>query len=197
MGLSILMVEDGQRVGEFVARFLQKEGYEVMCASSGEEGLRLFRDTPPDVVLLDLVLPGISGLEVLRQIKLVNPAVPVIMVTAHATVAIAVEAMRLGALDFLAKPIDLEALCAMLNKALSLATAPGAVPRPIAPTSVDALADVLAAQKQVSLAAGRSELTGQESRPTNQAQASSLPAPAPERRPPRLALRPPDDDEED
>lgn len=148
MGLSILMVEDGPRVGEFVARFLRKEGYEVTCASSGEEGLRLFREGAPNVVLLDLVLPGIDGLEVLRQIKAADATVPVIMMTAHATVSIAVEAMRLGALDFLTKPIDLDGLCARLNTALSLAADPAAVPPRVAPTSVDALADVLAAQNQ-------------------------------------------------
>lgn len=104
-------------------------------------------------MLLDLVLPGIDGLEVLRQIKLLDASLPVILMTAHSTVPIAVEAMRLGALDFLAKPIDLEVLCDRLGTLVSLATDRAAASPPPAPSSLDARADVRAAQQQVIAAA--------------------------------------------
>ena len=185
MGVSILMVEDGPRVGQFVARFLRKEGHEVRCAVSGEEGLRLARERMPDVVLLDLVLPGIDGLEVLRQIKLVDTNVAVIMMTAHSTVPVAVEAMRLGALDFLAKPIDLEVLCERLTTLVSMATGPAADPPLTAPSSTEARADVRVAQQQELRAAAGREPAAQDPRP---APAGSVPAPAPEHKPPNAEV---------
>lgn len=195
MGVSILMVEDGARVGQFVAHFLRKEGHDVRCAASGEEGLQLLRQSMPDVVLLDLVLPGIDGLEVLRQIKLVDANVPVIMMTAHSTVPIAVEAMRLGALDFLAKPIDLELLCNRLNTLVSLATEPAADPPLTAPSSAEARADVRVAQQRESRgAAGGREPAAQDSRPE---QAGTVPTPAPEHKPPNTPPLELDDEEDD
>jgi len=195
MGVSILMVEDGARVGQFVARFLRKEGHDVRCAESGEEGLRLVRQSVPDVVLLDLVLPGMDGLEVLRQIKLVDANVAVIMMTAHSTVPIAVEAMRLGALDFLAKPVDLELLCSRLNTLVSMATDPAADPPLTAPSSADARADVRVAQQLQSRgAAGGREPAAQDPRTT---QAGTVPDPAPEHKPPNAPPPELDDEEGD
>jgi len=120
MGLAILLVEDDAKFAEFLVRFLTKEKHEVRHTSSGEEGVQLFGETSPDLVLLDLMLPGIDGLEVLEQIRAADESAAVIVMTAHGSVAIAVEAMRLGAIDFIAKPLDLEALEIKLEQAKEL-----------------------------------------------------------------------------
>ncbi len=104
MGLSILLVEDDPTSAKALARFLQKEGYHVEHAATGEEGVRLFQELSPDLVLLDLKLPGIGGLEVLEQIKKLDESAAIIVTTAHGSIETAVEAMRLGALDFVTKP---------------------------------------------------------------------------------------------
>jgi len=120
MGLSILLVEDDLSFAEFLGRFLTKEGHDVERATSGKEGVRLFRERNPDFVLLDMMLPDIGGLEVLKQIKEIEESAGVIVMSAHGSIAAAVAAMRLGALDFVTKPFDLEALCLRLDKAKQL-----------------------------------------------------------------------------
>jgi two-component system response regulator AtoC len=116
MGLSILLVEDDPISAKALARFLRKEGHHLERADTGEEGVRLFQEQAPDLVLLDLKLPGIGGLEVLERIKKLDESAAVIVTTAHGSIETAVEAMRLGALDFVTKPIDLEALCLKLDQ---------------------------------------------------------------------------------
>jgi DNA-binding NtrC family response regulator len=117
VGLAILLVEDDLRFAAKLTKFLNKEGHDVEHAPTGEEGVRLFEQRQPDVVLLDLILPGMGGMEVLEQIKKIDESTAVIVMTAHGTITGAVEAMRLGALDYVAKPIDLDALCIRLDKA--------------------------------------------------------------------------------
>jgi len=110
MGLAVLLVEDDPGFADFLTRYLEKEGHNVDHAPSGEQGVELFTSDSPDLVLMDLMLPGIDGLEALEQMKKVDESAAVIVMTAHGSIASAVEAMRLGAMDFLTKPIDLEAL---------------------------------------------------------------------------------------
>ncbi len=120
MGLAILLVEDDSSSAKALSRFLRKEGHHVECAASGEEGVRLFGEKAPDVVLLDLVLPGIDGLQALEQIKRLDGSAAVIVTTGHGSIETAVEAMRLGALDYVSKPIDLDALYLKLEQARQL-----------------------------------------------------------------------------
>jgi two-component system response regulator AtoC len=117
MGLVILLVEDDLSFAKHLARFLVKEGHEVEHASSGEDGVRLFQDKTPDIVLLDLMLPDIGGLQVLEQIKKLDDSSAVIVMTAHGSITTAVDAIHLGALDYITKPIDLEALEIKLDQA--------------------------------------------------------------------------------
>jgi len=99
-------------------KVLIKEGYEVLSAENGEEALKVFRREEPDLVILDLKMPKMNGIEVLRNIKDTNPKIPVIMITAHGSTAVAVEAMKIGALDYISKPFDIEELRVIIRKAL-------------------------------------------------------------------------------
>jgi two-component system response regulator AtoC len=116
MSLSILLVEDDRAFAEHLSRFLKKEGHDVELADTGEKGMALFHEKTPDLVLLDLLLPDLGGLEVLEQLKSVEDSVTVIVITAHGSIDTAVDAMRLGARDYLTKPIDLDALSVKLEQ---------------------------------------------------------------------------------
>ena len=117
MSYSVLIVDDEALTCSTVSRGLTTEGFEVFTASSGEGGLKIFQEEKPDLVLLDIVLPGIDGVEVLRQIKAENPASIVVMMSAYHMVDRAVEAMKLGAYDYLIKPFHLADLSATLMRA--------------------------------------------------------------------------------
>jgi two-component system NtrC family response regulator len=108
--LRILVVDDEGSQRELVGGFLKKQGHEVLLAGSGAEALTRVRETRVDLVLSDFKMPGMSGIELLRGVKGVNPEIPFILVTAYGTVETAVQAMREGAADYLTKPLDLEEL---------------------------------------------------------------------------------------
>ena len=117
MSYSVLIVDDEALTLCTISRGLTAEGFEIFTAASGEEGLKIFHDQKPDLVLLDIVLPGIDGVEVLRQIKASTPASIVLMMSAYHMVDRAVEAMKLGAYDYLIKPFHLADLTATLKRA--------------------------------------------------------------------------------
>src|SRR5215469_11575557 len=117
MSYSVLIVDDEALTLCTVRRGLTGEGFEVFTAASGEEGLKIFHEEKPDLVLLDIVLPGIDGVEVLRQIKATNPASIVVMMSAYHMVDRAVEAMKLGAYDYLIKPFHLADMISTLRRA--------------------------------------------------------------------------------
>lgn len=117
MSYSVLIVDDEALTLATISRGLTAEGFEIFTAASGEEGLRIFHVEKPDLVLLDIVLPGIDGVEVLRQIKASTPASIVLMMSAYHMVDRAVEAMKLGAYDYLIKPFHLADLTATLKRA--------------------------------------------------------------------------------
>ncbi len=108
--MKILVVEDEPLQRELLQGFLERHGYEVIAAPDGETALALFARTPVQIVLLDQKMPGLSGKEVLERIKEVTPFVRVIMITAYGEVGTAVSVMKLGADDYLEKPVDLDAL---------------------------------------------------------------------------------------
>jgi two-component system response regulator AtoC len=117
MPYSVLVVDDEELTLRTVSRGLREEGYEVFTASSGEDALRVFTGENPDLVLLDIVLPGIDGVEVLRRMRTSNPAAIVLMMSAYHLVDRAVEAMKAGAYDYLVKPFHLEDLMTTLRRA--------------------------------------------------------------------------------
>ncbi len=119
---SVLVVDDEKNIRRTLAMVLQGEDYEVLQAQSAEEGLRLLKGRPFDVVILDVQLPGISGVEMLRQIKSTDSQAEVIMMSGHASLTDAVEATRLGAFDFLEKPIERERLLVTLRNSLERRT---------------------------------------------------------------------------
>src|SRR5512135_3233656 len=101
--LSILMVDDDAAFRHVMSGELQRLAYEVSTAASGEEALQYLSTNEPDVVLLDLRLPGMGGLETLRSINLKVPAIEVIMLTGHGSIDTAIEAIRIGAFDYVVK----------------------------------------------------------------------------------------------
>jgi len=117
MSYSLLVVDDEALTLRTISRALGEEGYEVFLASSGEEALEMYAQEKPDLALLDVVLPGIDGIEVLRQIKKQNPAAIVLMMSAYHQVERAVEAMKLGAYDYLIKPFHLADLANTIRRA--------------------------------------------------------------------------------
>src|SRR3972149_1707623 len=120
MGEKILIVEDEEEIQELVAYNLAREGYQVVRASSGEEALRLVRVEEPDLVLLDLMLPGLNGLEVCRVLKRESStqAIAIIMLTAKGGEADIVAGLELGADDYIPKPFSPRILLARLRAAL-------------------------------------------------------------------------------
>ena len=116
--MNILIIEDEANQRKLLKKILIREGYTVEEAGSGEEGVDIFFEGFFDLVLLDRKLPDKEGVEVLRQIKKINPIVPVIIITAFANVANAVEAMREGAFHYLTKPIDPDELTLIIKNAL-------------------------------------------------------------------------------
>ena len=118
-GASILVIDDEAGIRESLELLLTLEGYSVKMASDGDQGLRILELETFDLVLLDLALPGQSGLELLPQIKERQPETPIIMITAYGTVDNVVEAVRAGAENFVQKPWDNEKLLADIRSAVA------------------------------------------------------------------------------
>lgn len=114
----ILVVDDEAAQRDILGGFLRKQGYEVREADSGAAALGLLRAEMVDLVLTDVRMPGMSGLDLLREGRALNPELPVVVMTAYGTIADAVAAMRDGAVDYLTKPVDLDALLLRVRKVL-------------------------------------------------------------------------------
>src|SRR5207244_422904 len=114
----VLIVDDGPGIRASLQMTLEPT-YEVLCATNAQEGLARFRQELPNLVLLDVLMPGSDGLGLLQSLRSEDPTVPVIMLTAVKTVKTAVEAMKIGAADYLAKPFDVEELRMIVAKALA------------------------------------------------------------------------------
>lgn len=107
---SILIVDDEPEIGLMVGEFLRRRGYQTQTAVNGEQALGLIRANAPDLVLLDIYMPGINGIEVLRRIQQTNPSIGVIMLTASQEDALLQTALDIGAFDVLCKPVNLDQL---------------------------------------------------------------------------------------
>ena len=117
MSTRILVIEDDERILKFLRRGLAYEGYIVDDATDGESGLRIARDQPPDMVILDWMLPGLDGLEVCRRLRSGGP-VPILMLTAKDHVSDRVLGLDAGADDYMVKPFSLDELLARLRALL-------------------------------------------------------------------------------
>ncbi len=114
----IMVVDDEHLIRWSLEQNLKKQGYEVVTAASGEDALKLLKDDAPDLMLLDIQLPGIDGLTVLERVKEMEEEIIVIMVTALGVLETAVKAMRMGAYDYINKPFNLDELAIVIKKAL-------------------------------------------------------------------------------
>jgi len=113
----LLFIDDEESVRKVFSISLRKEGYEVLIAENGEKGLEVFMRENPPIALVDIKMPGMDGIEVLRRIKEINPETEVIIITGHGDMDSAIKALKLDASDFLTKPISDEALSVALKRA--------------------------------------------------------------------------------
>ncbi|HEX7215346.1 MAG TPA: sigma-54 dependent transcriptional regulator, partial [Methylomirabilota bacterium] len=114
----ILVVDDEAEIRSLLGAILQSHGYEAVTAEDGAAALQQVQRERPDVILLDLSMPRMTGLAALPELKRVDPEVPVIICTAHADLATAVRAMKLGAYDYLTKPFDVDLLALTVGRAV-------------------------------------------------------------------------------
>ncbi len=114
----ILVVDDETAQRDILGGFLRKQGYEVREAASGQAALTLLKAETVDLVLTDVKMPGMSGLDLLREARALNPELPVVVLTAYGTIADAVAAMHDGAVDYLTKPVDLDSVVLRVRKVL-------------------------------------------------------------------------------
>jgi len=114
----ILVVDDDDSLRWVTQAQLQQSGYDVAAAADGNSALASIRQAPPDLVITDLKMPGMSGLELLRKIREDYPEIIVIMVTAFGSVENAVEAMKTGAYDYIMKPVNMDELRLIVNRGL-------------------------------------------------------------------------------
>ena len=113
---TILIIDDEPKLARSLALILQRAGYRVTTAGTAKEGMQFLQAGAFDLVFLDIKLPDQSGIQVLPQIRKLYPDMPVVILTAHASLETAIEAVRAGATDYLLKPIDPEAILARVNK---------------------------------------------------------------------------------
>ncbi len=118
MEKKVLVVDDEESVVQSIEGVLEDEGFRVTRAKSGEEAIRVFQQEEPDVTLLDIWLPGMDGMEVLKRFKWMAPECQVIMISGHATISTAMTAVKLGAFDFIEKPLSLDVLLTTIRRAL-------------------------------------------------------------------------------
>ncbi|MDD5309185.1 MAG: response regulator [Deltaproteobacteria bacterium] len=115
---TVMVVDDEPRVCRLFEKVLTEEGYRVLTASGGEQALVLAAEAGPDIILLDIVMPGLDGVATLRELRKRGHLSPVIMLTAQGTLKTAREAMMLGAYDYITKPFNLDFLKSVLREGL-------------------------------------------------------------------------------
>lgn len=116
---TILIVDDEPSILQSLGGLLSDEGFEVLTASNGYEGLRMIEAASPDLVLLDIWMPGLDGIETLKEIKKTNPFIQVIIITGHGNIETAVKATKLGAFNLIEKPLSIDNVIVDINNALN------------------------------------------------------------------------------
>lgn len=116
--MKVLLVDDEEEFVHTLAERLQLRGIDALCATEGEEALERIEADPPQVVVLDVLMPGIGGLEVLKRIKGIHPEIQVILLTGRGSEKDGMEGTRLGAFDYLMKPLKIEDLIKKMREAL-------------------------------------------------------------------------------
>jgi two-component system, NtrC family, nitrogen regulation response regulator NtrX len=119
---SILIVDDEKAIRKTLSEILSYEGYKIEDAENGEEALKKLKEKSYDVVLCDIKMPKVDGIEFLEKSKEINPDIPIIMISGHGTIETAVEAVKKGAFDYVAKPPDLNRLLITIRNALDRQT---------------------------------------------------------------------------
>ncbi len=117
--INILLIDDEIEFIETLAERLELRGYISKIASDGEVGISMVASESFDIAILDLMMPGLSGLDALRQIKEIDKKLPVILLTGHGSTKDAMEGMQIGAFDFLMKPLDINKLIEKIKQALN------------------------------------------------------------------------------
>lgn len=115
---TVLVVDDEASILDTLSSILEDEGYEVITAASGESGLEMFSKHTPDIVLLDVWMPDMDGIETLKNIRTKDKEVSIIMISGHSNIDTAVQAIKLGAYDFLEKPLSLDKVLILISRAL-------------------------------------------------------------------------------
>jgi len=118
MKFKVMVIDDDELFNQSITQVLTDSGYEVISYLSGEEALKNLQDEQPDIILLDIFLKDENGLDILKKVKSEEPLIPVLMITAYSDVNLAVQAMKLGADDFILKPLDFEQLEVAMQKAV-------------------------------------------------------------------------------
>ncbi len=124
MNKTILIVDDEKDLCTILSDSLSRDRYRVVTAFNGKMGLQLVKKEKPDLILLDIKMPGMDGIEVLRNIKKMKKEIVVIMFTAYGTLETARKAMKLGAYDYVTKPVDLFLLKSLVKEVLGKASKP-------------------------------------------------------------------------
>ncbi len=114
----VCIVDDEEGIRESLSGIFEDEGYTVLTAGTAEEALELLKEQTPDLMFLDVWLPGIDGIQALGKIREQNPELPVVMISGHGNIELAVNATRIGAYDFLEKPLSLAKLLLIVERAL-------------------------------------------------------------------------------
>ena len=122
MSAKILVIDDEAAIRDMMRMILEYEGHEVLLAGSGQEGLQVAQAESPDLVFLDIKMPGMDGLEVLTRLRATSESLPVVIVSAHGTATTALEAGRLGAYRFIEKPLSKDYIIDAVREGIELAS---------------------------------------------------------------------------
>lgn len=114
----ILIADDEHSIRLALSHILNDEGFTPLTASSGRKAIEIFRNESPDAVLLDLLMPGMDGIEIMKELKKIDPIIPIIIITGHGDISVAVKAIKAGAYDFITKPAHEEGLIMLLRRAV-------------------------------------------------------------------------------